>query len=121
MARPKKKPRGLGDTVGTIIKATGLDKLVSDDCGCEARKEALNNLLPYRYKARCVTEEEVKEWKSFKDRVSIRIPWEDVQFVCKLYSDVFSKVYWEPCSGCSPKPLISMINRLDVVFDEFSK
>jgi hypothetical protein len=122
MARPRKnKPRGLGDTVETIIKATGLDKLVSDDCGCEARKEALNNLLPYRYKARCVTEEETAEWKAFKDRVSIRIPWEDVQFVCKLYSDVFSKVYWEPCSGCSPKPLISMINRLDVVFDEFSK
>ena len=40
----KRKPRGLGDTIETVIKATGLDKFVSDDCGCEARKEALNNL-----------------------------------------------------------------------------
>jgi len=122
MARPNKnKPRGLGDTVETIIKATGLDKLVSDDCGCEERKRKLNELLPYRYKARCVTEEETTEWKSFQERRTIKIEWDDVQFICKLYADVFNKQYWEPCSGCSPKPLISIINRLDVVFDEFSK
>jgi len=117
----KRKPKGLGDTVETIIKATGLDKLVSDDCGCEELKRKLNELLPYRYKARCVTEEELTEWKSFQERRTIKIEWDDVQFICKLYADVFNKQYWEPCSGCSPKPLISIINRLDVVFDEFSK
>ncbi len=117
----KRKPRGLGDTVETIIKATGLDKLVSDDCGCEERKRKLNELLPYRYKARCVTESELTEWKSFQERRTVKIEWNDVQFICKLYADVFNKQYWEPCSGCSPKPLISIINRLDVVFNEFSK
>lgn len=117
----KRKPRGLGDTIETVIKATGLDKLVSDDCGCEARKEALNNLLPYRYKARCVTKEEVDTWNAFKDRRTVKIEWDDTLYVCNLYSDVFNKVYWEPCVGCSPQPLIAIINRLDVVFKEFSK
>jgi len=115
----KKRPRGLGDTVETIIKATGLDKLVSDDCGCEERKRKLNELLPYRYKARCVTPEEVEQWKDFKSELQIRIAHDKIIFVCDLYASIFNKQTWYPCSGCSPKPLINMINRLDVVFDEF--
>jgi hypothetical protein len=118
----KRKPKGLGDTVETIIKATGLDKLAPDDCSkCEERKRKLNELLPYRYKARCVTDSELAEWKAFQERRTVKIEHADVVFICKLYADVFNKQYWEPCSGCSPKPLISIINRLDVVFDEFSK
>ena len=43
--------RGLGDTIAKITKATGIDKLVKqfvkDDCGCNKRREQLNQLLPY--------------------------------------------------------------------------
>ena len=38
-----KRPKGLGDTIAAITKATGLDKLVTEDCGCNKRKEAWNN------------------------------------------------------------------------------
>ena len=60
MGRPKKEvkpqPKGLGDTVESIIKFTGLDIFVKGkDCGCEKRKEYLNELFPYRFKARCLT------------------------------------------------------------------
>lgn len=120
MGRPKKnKPRGLGDTVETIIKATGLDKLVNDDCGCEARKAALNLLLPYRYKARCVTTEESIKWSKFKEHLQVRIPSDQVVYVCELYASVFNRQVWYPCASCSPKPLINMIDRLDIVFKEF--
>tara|TARA_R100001015_G_C4604256_1_gene159252 strand:+ start:1011 stop:1208 length:198 start_codon:yes stop_codon:yes gene_type:complete len=49
-----KQDRGLGDTVARFTKATGIRKavdVISDGlnipCGCEARQEALNNLVPY--------------------------------------------------------------------------
>ena len=46
------KQKGLGDTVAAITKATGIEMLVKgifgENCGCDARKEALNKLVPYQ-------------------------------------------------------------------------
>ena len=47
--------RGLGDTIQKITEFTGIKKLVEvvteavgiDDCGCEARRQALNEAFPY--------------------------------------------------------------------------
>jgi len=47
--------KGLGDTVAKITKATGIAKAVETvthaagikDCGCNKRKDQLNNLFPY--------------------------------------------------------------------------
>lgn len=48
------KQKGLGDTVAAITKATGIEMLVKSifgpDCGCDARQEALNRLVPYSSK-----------------------------------------------------------------------
>jgi hypothetical protein len=45
------KQKGLGDTVAAITKATGIELLVKsifgENCGCDARQEKLNNLVPY--------------------------------------------------------------------------
>jgi hypothetical protein len=44
------KSRGLGDTIGKVTAATGIKRAVEfvtkasgRDCGCDARKENLNN------------------------------------------------------------------------------
>ena len=46
------KQKGLGDTVAAITKATGIEMLVKSifgpDCGCDARQEKLNKLVPYQ-------------------------------------------------------------------------
>jgi hypothetical protein len=47
--------RGLGDTIQKITEFTGIKKMVElvteavgiDDCGCEARRKALNEAFPY--------------------------------------------------------------------------
>ena len=47
--------RGLGDTIAKFTHATGIDKLVEvtaevlgiEDCGCNGRRETLNNVFPY--------------------------------------------------------------------------
>jgi len=46
-----KQSQGLGDTIAKITEATGIDKLVNaitDDCGCEERKQKLNELFAYK-------------------------------------------------------------------------
>ena len=47
--------KGLGDTIETITKFTGIKKatevisgLTGSDCGCEERKEKLNKMFPYK-------------------------------------------------------------------------
>jgi hypothetical protein len=45
------KSKGLGDTVDKVTTATGLKKLVkavSKDCGCEQRRQKLNEMFPYK-------------------------------------------------------------------------
>jgi hypothetical protein len=53
--KEENKSKGLGDTIEKITTATGLKsltELVSDltgkNCGCQKRKEALNNRFPYK-------------------------------------------------------------------------
>ena len=49
------KSKGLGDTIEKITTATGIKAVVekvakavgADDCGCKARKDALNRIIPY--------------------------------------------------------------------------
>lgn len=48
------KSKGLGDTVQKVTKATGIEKVVKTiskktgkDCGCDKRREKLNELFPY--------------------------------------------------------------------------
>lgn len=50
-----KKSRGLGDTVAKLTHFTGIDKLAErvakafgkEDCGCERRRDKLNEIIPY--------------------------------------------------------------------------
>tara|TARA_B100000963_G_C22470582_1_gene599944 strand:- start:321 stop:494 length:174 start_codon:yes stop_codon:yes gene_type:complete len=48
------KSRGLGDSIHKFTTATGIKTIVDKvseglnvPCGCEARRQALNNLVPY--------------------------------------------------------------------------
>ena len=48
--------KGLGDTIAKITNATGLDVVAEkvakvmgkEDCGCNRRREKLNELFPYK-------------------------------------------------------------------------
>ena len=52
-----KSGTGLGDTLEDIIHITGLDRfsklytqITGKDCGCNKRKEEINQLIPFRIK-----------------------------------------------------------------------
>lgn len=130
MARKKRKTitvnsgKGIGDTLETVIKKTGVKKIADmfikgDDCGCEERKKKLNKLFSYKLKARCFTEDEFKSWKEFKSVVNLSLSNEQTSFLCNLHSSVFNTDLYVPCRNCSPKPFIRMIDNLDVVYDSY--
>ena len=50
-----KRPRGLGDSIEMVTKATGVKTMVdviskglNIPCGCEGRRDALNKIFPYK-------------------------------------------------------------------------
>ena len=62
---PKEKSKGFGDTIAKVTHATGLDKAADaiakgmgkDDCGCNKRRQTLNEILPYKDNSVTNTEE----------------------------------------------------------------
>ncbi len=52
----KNKSKGVGDTIEKITKATGIKSIVDavnkargvKDCGCNKRKDILNEVFPYK-------------------------------------------------------------------------
>ena len=122
MARKKK---GLGDRIEDITTATGIKAVVDKisevtgvDCGCEKRKEWLNNLpTSLRTKARCMTDDEIKQWEDFTAIKTVETTPSQVKFICELYASVFNKPIYYVCPSCSPRPLINMIDKIDLVYN----
>jgi hypothetical protein len=56
MSKKEKESEGLGDTIAYLTALLKLDKLVKEvtaaagieDCGCERRREKLNEMFPYK-------------------------------------------------------------------------
>lgn len=118
------KVSGAGDVVEAITKATGIKKAVElfmegKDCGCDKRKEWLNQKFPIRTKVNCFNESQYNEWGVFMKERTIKLSASQVKYVCELYADIFSKPVYYPCTNCSPKPLIAMIDKLDIVYNSY--
>lgn len=126
----KDNQQGLGDKVDYMLNETPLKNVTKiikkvmfkdgEDCGCDKRRQRLNEIMPYRNKpARCLTETEYYEYRNFAETRTMRLDAAQVDFVCSLYASVFNKPKFKPCLTCSPKPLMKMIELLDKVFDSY--
>ena len=108
---------GLGDTVEKITKATGIKKavkfLAGEDCGCDERKEKLNQIFRYR-KPECLTEQEFDLIKMAVDTKKNKFtPNEQNAFVA-IYERIFkTKVECTPCSFAKVvyKDLVAVYNQ----------
>jgi hypothetical protein len=116
---PKKKATGLGDTVAQITKATGIDKLVKfvagEDCGCDARKEKLNALFPYRT-PKCLTEDEYTYLTESNVLTKQTIKPSEQDAILKIYNRIFG-ISREPtsCATC----WMEIINKMQKVYNEY--
>jgi len=123
---------GLGDVLEKVLEHPAVKPVTNivkklifkdgKDCDCNDRKEKLNAILPRRFKAaKCLTEDEHKAWGLFVKERTLKIERVTIVMVCKLYSRIFQRQYYEPCGGCSPKILIHMIDKLDTVYNSYEK
>ena len=108
---------GLGDTVEKITKATGIKKavkfLAGEDCGCEERKEKLNELFRYK-KPECFTESEFDLIKMAVDTKKNKFNPEEQETYKNIYERIFKvKVECTPCSFAKVvwKDLLSVYNQ----------
>ena len=115
----EKQPKGLGDTVASVTKATGIDKVVKflagDDCGCDERKDEWNDI--FKYKAvKCVTEDDYNFLTNFFDTSKGRVDFNQKQRLVDIYNYVFT--YNEnrntSCSSCVAKIVKNLERYLSV-------
>lgn len=93
---------GLGDTVEKITKATGIKKavkfLAGEDCGCDERKEKLNEIFRYR-KPECLSESEFDLIKMAVDTKKNKFTPDEQELFKNIYERIFKvKVECTPCS-----------------------
>lgn len=118
-ANYEKESTGLGDTIAKITKATGIDKavkfLAGEDCGCDARQEAMNKAFRYK-RPKCLLETEfvyLEMWFS-KHRNNVK-PTEQKELL-KIYNRVFSdKKIMTSCGSC----IRSVTNELNSLYKTY--
>ena len=119
MARSKKS-KGLGDTIEQITEATGIKKVVEVfsevtglDCGCDARKEKLNKIFPYR-KTECLNETDYNALGIILKKNELTPA--DQLIVSDIYFNVFKhRLQLSDCSSCWR----GKIQELKRVYDEY--
>lgn len=111
----KPKSQGLGDTVEQVLEATGIAKavkwLAGEDCGCDKRKEKLNQMFPYR-KIQCLTEDEYQILQLFFSKNTAEITPSDQHALLQVYNRVLN-LRQEPtsCSSCW-RDIISQLKKI---------
>lgn len=96
-------PSGLGDVVESITEATGIKSVVKflagEDCGCDKRKQKLNEIFPYK-KPECLTEDEynylAEEMRIAKNTISQTTQLK----MLKVYNRVFHQN--KQATSCGP-------------------
>ncbi len=122
MARPKKiQAKGLGDTVESVLKATGIDKvakfILGEDCGCDERKEKLNALFPYK-KPLCLTENEYEWLKAWIETKTNQVTPSEQAQILVIYNRIFLQRN-EPsnCSSCL-KDMVDQLKQVMLTYED---
>lgn len=124
--KPRKRvsrPKGLGDSIEQVTKATGIKAVVdkvSDtlgvDCGCEKRKEWLNERFRYR-NVECMTAEQADKW-SKNTIVGNKISHSQRTLVAELHAEIFNHPVETPCT-CSPSEWRRLINDIEDLYKAY--
>jgi hypothetical protein len=122
MGRPRKKQaEGLGDTVENILEATGIAKVakwvLGEDCGCEERKQKLNDLWRYT-KPECLTEDEYKYLDDFFTNLKSSVSPNQQRELLKIYNRVFKQRMQPTSCGSCVREIVNKLNKLYSIYKE---
>jgi hypothetical protein len=122
MARPRKKQaEGLGDTVENILEVTGIAKVakwvLGEDCGCEERKQKLNDLWRYT-KPECLTEDEYTYLDDFYTNLKSSVSPNQQRELLKIYNRVFKQRMQPTSCGSCVREIVNKLNKLYAIYKE---
>jgi len=121
VSRPKSQ--GLGDTIEKVTEATGIKKaveVVSEalgvDCGCESRKNWLNER--FRYKdVECMTRDQALRWETINVD-PMRLTHKQRKEVSQFHAEVFKKKAEMPCT-CAPSEWARLVHEIDELYKAY--
>jgi len=104
----KQKSKGLGDSIEKLTEATGIKKVVEMfseatgiDCGCDERKEKLNNLFPYNRNINCLNESDYNKLTKYLSAQQTTLTAIEQQEVSDIYFNVFNyRLQISSCASC---------------------
>lgn len=93
------------------------------DCGCKSKKAQMNKEFNYRLKPRCFTESEYKQYTEFKTDLELKDigKQDNIDYIHSLYNSIMNTNVSKPKLNSSIKPLIDMMDKLDIVYSYYKK
>jgi len=130
--------KGLGEIVENITEKTGIKKVVEvftngKDCGCDKRKEKLNDIkVKGSLKINCMSEEQYNLYDEFVKNRKITllggneakgtVEDKQINMLSEMYANLTNQPAYKICRGCSnSKPLIRIIEVLDKVYNIYKE
>lgn len=117
------KSKGLGDSVEKFTKKTGIKKAtkwifdkLGADCGCDARKDKLNKMFPY--KVECLNEDEYIYLKGFFAFNKTAVNNAEQKELLKIHNRVFNTSKAPSSCGSCVKGLV---NTMKTLFNEYEQ
>ena len=104
----KQKSKGLGDSIEKLTEVTGIKKVVEMfseatgiDCGCDERKEKLNNLFPYNRNINCLNESDYTKLTKYLSAQQTTLTPIEQQEISDIYFNVFNyRLQISSCASC---------------------
>ena len=104
----KRKSAGLGDSIEKLTEVTGIKKVVEMfseatgiDCGCDERKEKLNNLFPYNRNINCLNESDYTKLTKYLSAQQTTLTAIEQQEISDIYFNVFNyRLQISSCASC---------------------
>lgn len=121
MAKKKKQAEGLGDTIEQVFEVTGISKVakwvLGEDCGCEERKQKLNELFRYK-KPECLTEDEYLYLDEFYKRGRNSVSPSEQRELLKIYNRVLKEKMQPTSCGSCLREVVNKLNSLYAIYKE---
>ena len=104
----KQKSKGLGDSIEKLTEVAGIKKVVEMfseatgiDCGCDERKEKLNNLFPYNRNINCLNESDYTKLTKYLSAQQTTLTPIEQQEISDIYFNVFNyRLQISSCASC---------------------
>jgi hypothetical protein len=122
VVKNKPKVEGLGDVVEVITEKTGIKKAVKavfgDDCGCEERKEKLNNL--FKWKVECIDKYEYEILDDFFSKNPTKVKPSEWVKLSAVARRIFKRRVDSDLRGCD-SCVKDIINKLQKVWETYEE